>query len=85
MAYQPGLFSAKTILAEEQSWYYLTYSWGNKGVRTFPEGISTKVNVIARLEFEFTYFEVATQHFTHYAMETFPDGRFKIEEFFYIG
>ena len=32
---------------------------GNKGVHTFPKGISPKVNVIARLEFELAYFEAA--------------------------
>ena len=30
---------------------------------TFPEGISSKVNVIAKLEFEL---EVVVQHFSHY-------------------
>ena len=42
------LFNAKAILLEEQKWYYLTHSWEDKGVRTFPKGICPKVNVIAR-------------------------------------
>ena len=33
-------------------WYYLTYSKEDKEVHTFPKGISTKVNVIAWLEFK---------------------------------
>ena len=43
-----SLFNAKAILIEEQ--YYLTHSWEDKGVHTFPKGICPKVNVIARLE-----------------------------------
>ena len=39
---------------------------GDKGERTFPKGISPKVNVIARLEFELAYFEAAVQRFSHY-------------------
>ena len=47
MAYQLfRLFNAKAILLEEQQWYYLTHSWQNKGVHTFPKGICLKVNVI---------------------------------------
>ena len=46
------LFNAKAILLEEQLWYYLTHSWEDKGVHTFPKGICPKVNVIARLEYE---------------------------------
>ena len=39
----------------------------DKGVHTFPKGISSKVNVTMRLEFELIYFGVAVQHFSHYA------------------
>ena len=38
---------------------------GDKGVHSFPEGISPKVNVIERLEFELVYFKAAIQHFNH--------------------
>ena len=38
-------FNAKVILKEEQ--YYLTHSWEDKGVHTFPKGICPKVNIIA--------------------------------------
>ena len=38
------LFNAKAILLEEQEWYYLTHSWWDKGVHTFPKGICPKVN-----------------------------------------
>ena len=53
------LFNAKTILLEGQSWYYLTHSWEDKGVHTFPNGICPKVNVIARLEYELAYYDSA--------------------------
>ena len=75
MVYQlcGGLFNAKAIFAEEQQWYYLTYSWwGDKGVHTFPKGIGPKVNTIARLKFEL-YFTAAVQHFSYYAMGTPSD------------
>ena len=32
----------------------------------FPKGISSKLNVIARLEFEHVYFKAAVQHFSDY-------------------
>ena len=37
---------------------------GGKRFHAFPKGIGPKVNVIAWLEFELTYFETAVQHFT---------------------
>ena len=37
----------------------------NKDVHTFFKGISLKVNVIARLEFELAYYKVAVQHFSY--------------------
>ena len=53
MAYQPSwVINAKAIFPEEQRWCYLTHSWGDNGVHTFPNGICLKVNVIVRLEFE---------------------------------
>ena len=55
------LFNAKAILLEEQYWYYLTHSWEDKGVHTFPKGICPKVNVIARLEYELAYYDSAVQ------------------------
>ena len=44
MAYQLflGLFNAKAILLEEQLWYYLTHSWEDKGVHTFPRVFAWK-------------------------------------------
>ena len=45
------------MLLREQQWYYLTHSWDDKGVQTFAESICLKVNVIARLEFEFSYYK----------------------------
>ena len=58
------------MLLEEQSWYYLTHSWEDKVLRTFPKGISPKVNVIARLGFELAYYDSAGQYFNHYITRT---------------
>ena len=64
-----GYFNAKAILQEEQLWwYYLTYSWDDKGVHTFPKGICLKVNIIARLEYELAYYDSAVYRFNHYTM-----------------
>ena len=41
-------------MLQEQSLYYLTQSWEDKGVRIFPKGICLKVKVLVRLEFELT-------------------------------
>ena len=64
------LFNAKAIFLEEQQWYYLTHSWEDKGVHTFPKGICPKVNVIARLEYELAYYDSAVHHFNHYTTRT---------------
>ena len=40
---------------------------GDKGVSIFPKGISLKVNVIARLEFELASYDVAVQLVNDYA------------------
>ena len=45
------------VFQEEQLWYYLTHSWEDKWVHTFPKGICPKVNVIARLEYELAYYD----------------------------
>ena len=39
-------------------------------VNTFPKGICPKVNVIARLEFELTYYDPAVHRFNHYTTKT---------------
>ena len=57
MAYKPSLFNAQGILTEEQQLNYLTHSWKNKEVHTFPKGISPKINLIVRPEFELDYLE----------------------------
>ena len=76
MAYQLFLgyllFNAKAILPEEQYWCYLTHSWEDKGVHTFPKGICPKVNVIARLEYELAYDDSAVHRFNHYTTRTPP-------------
>ncbi len=43
----------------------ITYSLEDKGVHTFAKGISPKVNVIVRLEFELAYYDVAALHVNH--------------------
>ena len=74
-----GYFNTKAILLEEQQWCYLTHSWEDKGVHTFPKGICLKVNVIARLEYELTYYESAVHHFNHYTpTRTPPDFKFRL-------
>ena len=64
------LFDAKAILLEEQ--YYLTHSWEDKEVHTFPKGICPKVNIIARLENELAYYDSAVHRFNHNTMRTPP-------------
>ena len=66
------LFNAKAILLEEQLWYYLTDSWEDKGVHTFPKGICPKVNVIARLEYELAYYDSVVHRFNHYTTRRTP-------------
>ena len=66
-----GLFNAKAILLEPQ-WCYLTHSWEDKGVHTFPKGICPKVNVIARLEFELAGDNSAVQRRNHNTTRTPP-------------
>ena len=43
---------------------------GDKGVHTFFKGVSSKVIVIARWEFELAYIVVTVQYVSHYATET---------------
>ena len=50
--------------------YYLTHSWEDKGVHTFPKGICSKVNVIAQLEFELASYDSAVHRFNHYTTRT---------------
>ena len=45
---------------------------GDKGVHTFPNDISPKVNKTARLEFELTHFEFPIQFFRHCATKSSP-------------
>ena len=48
---------------KKQEWYYLSHSW-ESGIRrfpTFPKSLSPVLNVIARLEFELVYDDVAVQ------------------------
>ena len=60
------------MLLEGQFWYYLTYSWEDKGVHTFPKSICPKVNAIARLEHELAYYDSAVHRFNHYTTRTPP-------------
>ena len=76
-----GLFNAKATIQEKQQGYYLTNSWKDKGVHTFPKRICLIVNVIARLEFELAYYNPAAQSFNHYAMRI-PPNRSLIQTLF---
>ena len=54
--------------------HYLTHSWEDKGVHTFPKGIYPKVNVIARLEYELAYYDSAVHRFNHHTTRTLPQN-----------
>ena len=41
----------------------------DKTVYTFSNCISPNVNIIARLEFELAYFDIAVQHVSYYVTE----------------
>ena len=45
----------------------------DRGSHTFPKGISPKVSIKARLEFEFAYHGVTVQHIKHYIMRNPSD------------
>ena len=66
------LFNAKVILPEKQQYHYLTHSWEDKGVHTFPKGLCPKVNVKAQLEFELAYYDSAVHRFNHCTTRTPP-------------
>ena len=51
-----GLINARAILVEKQLLYYLTKTWGDKGLHIF-EDISLKVNLIRELEFELVVYQ----------------------------
>ena len=72
------LFNAKAILLEEQLWNYLTHTWEDKGVHTFPKGICPKVKVIARLEYELAFYDSAVHRFNHYTTRTSPESTLKV-------
>ena len=66
------LFNAKSILLEEQQRYYLTHTWEDKGVHTFPKSICPKVNIIERLEYVLAYYDSAVHCLNHYTTRTPP-------------
>ena len=68
----------KPLLLEELWCYYLTHSWKDKGVHTFPKGIYPKMNIIARLEYELAYYDSAVQRFNHYTTRTLPNKLFAV-------
>ena len=72
MVYQLLWVKAEAKFVEGQQWYYLTQSKGDKWVHTFPKSISLKGSIIARLEFELIYYNVAVQHIINYTMRTPP-------------
>ena len=62
-----GVFNLKSILKEKPLWSYLTHNWKDKELHTFTKGISLKVNVEARREFELLL-QGPVQYFSHYAI-----------------
>ena len=55
-------FNVKAI-PRKQLWYFLTHSWMEEGFfHTAPKGISLKVNVIVRLDFQLDHSDVAVQY-----------------------
>ena len=52
-------YSIPKTSMEEQLWNYLADSWGDEEVHAFFQGVSPKVNIVARLEFELDYYDVA--------------------------
>ena len=67
-----GYSIPKPSLLEEQQLCYLTHTWVDKEIHTFPKGICLKVNVIAQLEFELTYYDSGVNRFNHYTTEISP-------------
>ena len=53
--------------------YYLTHSWEDQEVHTFPKGNCLRVNVIARLAYELAYYDSAVHRFIHYTTRTPPN------------
>ena len=49
----------KKNLVEQQLGYYFSHNWRGKG-------INSKVNLIARLEFEIAEWDVIVEHFSRY-------------------
>ena len=62
-----GLFNAKTSIIEKKNISGIIYPWakGLEEVYSLPDGISPKMDVIARLEFELTYYDVSVQYVSH--------------------
>ena len=58
------------MVYQEQQWYYLTYSSEDKGICTFPKGISPKVNLKA--PGDRTRILASCNHFFHSASRTNP-------------
>ena len=63
LAVNPFCRLAYTAVAERTSCVW---------IHTFPKGISLKVIVIARLEFELTHYDVVVQHVSHFATSSLP-------------
>ena len=60
----------------------LSYCWVDKEFHTFPKGIFSKVNVIARLEYELIYYDSTVHRFNHYTTMTPPSRRLSLKDFF---
>ena len=51
---------------KSQETYWMHHVWEDKKGYTFPKGICPKVNVIAPLEFELTYYNSTVRRFYQY-------------------
>ena len=65
-----SLTSCHTKAEEPSLSYYLPIAGGSKRVHTFPDGICSKVNVIAPLEYELAYYDSAVHRFNQYTTRT---------------
>ena len=57
----------KPSLSKNNSGTIYLIAGRDKGIHSFPNRTSSKVNIKAGLEFELAYFKIAVQHFNPYA------------------
>ena len=65
------LFFIKEMAVFNCVLFKLPDGWEDKRVHAFAKGISSKVNVIARLEFELVYYDSTVHYVNRYTSEPF--------------